>query len=74
MNLGNLTSSAGRLQEALDVLIQRWENTREVWHDDRSRQFEEQYLRPLREELAVGLPAVGLMSQSISAAQRALNE
>ncbi|MCA9045611.1 MAG: hypothetical protein KDA69_14890 [Planctomycetaceae bacterium] len=74
MNLGNLQSSAGRLQEAVDVLMERWENTRDVWRDERARKLEEEYLMPLREQLAITLPAVGLMTQAIAAAQRDLNE
>lgn len=74
MNIGNLTSSAGRLQEALDVLLTRWENTRELWRDERSAKLEDEFLRPLREEMAVALPAVGLISQSIAAARRDLEE
>lgn len=74
MNIGNLQSNAGRLQDALDVLLQRWEKTRELWKDERSERLEEEFLRPLKEELMVTLPAVSLMAQTIGHARRQLDE
>ena len=74
MRPGNLQSSAGRIQDALDVLLQRWEQTREVWRDSRAQHFEDEVIRPLRDELAIATPAIGHMSQILSHAQRELEE
>jgi hypothetical protein len=72
MRSSQLPSAAGRLQDALDVLLRRWEETRELWKDSRAEQFEEEFIRPLREELAVTIPAVGLMAQVLQQAGREL--
>ena len=74
MHVGDLHSASGRLQEALDRLLQTWERTRDEWHDANSSHVEEELLRPLVEEVKGALPAIGLMSQTMQRAVRECSE
>lgn len=74
MNPGNIHSTVGRLQEALDVLKVAWGQTAEVWRDENRRAFEEERLRLVSEEVAAAIPAISNLAQVIQAAQRDLEE
>lgn len=74
MHIGNIQAAAGRLQEALEALQLAWQKTADYWHDERSRQVEEELLRPIAEEATIALPAVSQISQLLAAAARELNE
>ena len=58
MHIGNLQSSSGRIQDALEVLLIRWDETREVWKDQRAERFDEEVIQPLREQIAIATPAM----------------
>ena len=74
MHVGNLRAAAGRLQDALDELLRKWEQTRDAWNDDNSRNIEEQFLQPLAIEVQGALPSIGLMGQAIQQAVRETTE
>lgn len=74
MNVGNLQSGSGRLQEALEELQFAWAAAAEVWNDANSRNFEEQHLRTIQEEVNAALPAVAHLVQVLQAARRELEE
>jgi len=74
MHIGNLSAAAGRLQEALEALQIAWGNVSNEWHDERSRKLEEDYLRPLAQEVNTALPAIGIMAQTLGQASRELDE
>lgn len=74
MNLGNLQSAAGRIQEALEDLQVAWAATREHWDDQPARDFEEQVLAVISQEVSTAFPALGQLTQSFQAAGRACSE
>lgn len=74
MNAGNIQSTLGRLQEALDTLQIAWGHTSEVWRDENRRLFEEEQLRVVAEEVAAAIPAISNLAQVIQAARRDLEE
>jgi hypothetical protein len=40
-------ANAARLATLTKDLVQRWRQTREVWRDNKAREFEEHYIREL---------------------------
>ncbi|MCA9080287.1 MAG: hypothetical protein KDA58_06985 [Planctomycetaceae bacterium] len=74
MHIGNLQSSSGRIQDALEVLLIRWDETREVWKDQRAERFDEEVIQPLREQIAIATPAIGHITQVIARARREVEE
>ncbi|MEZ6065484.1 MAG: hypothetical protein R3B90_07170 [Planctomycetaceae bacterium] len=62
------------MQEALKLLQQSWERTREQWRDENAMHIEEEYLAPLTREFNNALPAIGTMAQTLSQAQRECSE
>ena len=55
MNTGDLSSPPGRLHDAWQKLELRWQGMEREWHDQVSRDFEEQYLAELAPEIARGI-------------------
>lgn len=74
MNIGNLQSSAGRIQEALDDLLTAWQRTREFWNDEQARDFEKQVLDVISKEVATAFPALNQISQAYQTAARDCGE
>lgn len=74
MNVGNLQSGSGRLQEALEELQLAWRATADVWNDANSRNFEEQHVRTIQEEVNAALPAISHLAQVLQSARRELEE
>jgi uncharacterized protein YukE len=74
MNVGNLQAGSGRLQEALEELQRAWSETTEVWKDANARNFDEQYLRTIAEEINVAIPAISHLAQVLQTAHRELEE
>lgn len=74
MRVGNLQSGSSQLQEAFEKLMAAWDQTRDHWSDERARQFEEEHLRPIAEELNLLVPGIGTMSQVIERMVRECDE
>lgn len=74
MNPGNLQSANGRLQDALDMLLLAWENARDKWRDQQAERFEEEHLRPLREQINITCPSISHMAQLMGQAVRECEE
>ena len=50
--------NAARLANLTRELLQRWQQTREVWSDRKAREFEERFIRELESEVNSTLPAI----------------
>lgn len=74
MRIGNLQSSGGRMQEALEMLQVSWMATREHWQDQQAQLFEEKYLKKINEEFTAAFPAISQVSQAFGAAERDCSE
>lgn len=74
MNVGNLQSANGRLQEALQQLQLVWASAADEWNDVNSRVFEEEHMRVIVEEASAAIPAISHLAQQLQAAQRELEE
>ncbi|VAX36250.1 hypothetical protein MNBD_PLANCTO02-3438 [hydrothermal vent metagenome] len=74
MHIGNLSSGAAQIHDALDKLEMAWAEASTHWKDSNSRNIEEKFLAPLLPEVRQAISAMGNMSQSIQSASRALND
>lgn len=63
MKPADLTSGAGRLQDAMKTLKLRWEETKTVWSDVRQIEFEANYLEPLDPQVRLTLDRLRRLSQ-----------
>ncbi len=70
MIVGDLISGAGKLAESLKTLKFHWEETKEVWHDAASREFEEKRLEPLEPIVRLTLDAISRLAEVLDRAQR----
>lgn len=74
MPIGNLQSGAGQLKDAAQKLTLAWEHVRESWNDPKAKQFEEDVIAPLLNEISYVMPAIDQMSTTLVSAKRALDE
>ncbi len=70
MRIADLNTGAGQLRDAIETLRHSWSETREHWHDDNSRHFEENHLRPLASDLASAFPAIDQLAAILAQAER----
>jgi CHAD domain-containing protein len=70
MRTADLTTGAGQLRDAFDVLERAWLDAREHWRDANSRTLEEQYLRPLAARVAAAFPAIRQLATVLAQAER----
>jgi hypothetical protein len=70
MIVGDLVSGAGKLAETMKTLRLHWDETKEVWHDAASRDFEEKRLEPLEPCVRLTLDAVSRLAETLERAQR----
>ncbi len=47
----NLSGNKSRLVSATQELMLRWQETRNCWRDDKSREFDEHYMQDLRAQV-----------------------
>jgi hypothetical protein len=70
MRVFDPTPGTGRLRQAMETLDRQWAATREHWHDEAGRQFEERHLEPLRSELAQALVTIHQLADVLARAER----
>lgn len=56
--------STGRLQlyNARKIMLQKWEETREVWHDGVSQAFEDEFVLPVNQQAQTTVAATDRLS------------
>jgi hypothetical protein len=70
MKVGDLHSGMVKLEQACRDLSRRWEETKVLWHDPMSRQFEEKHLVDLEPEVKVVLEAAARLTDVLEKAQQ----
>ena len=60
----------GQIGKATKDLLSRWNETKMLWSDAVSRQFEEKYLVPLEMDMRTAVNAMDHMSTLLSAIRR----
>lgn len=68
--IADLRSPATRMREALEVLGVRWNDTTEFWNDANSQHVEENFLKPLANELSTSMAAINRLGEVLARAQR----
>lgn len=63
MKSGDLTSGSGRLHDALEVLLVRWEETTAQWQDQVRIDFEKQYIEPVPPRVLSLIERINCLSQ-----------
>jgi hypothetical protein len=74
MKVCDLNSGLGQLAQALSQLKDRWGEVKSHWHDDASREFEEQHLAPLPVRLQRVVASAQRLAAVIDAAERELSD
>jgi hypothetical protein len=59
----DLTSGMGRMQDAMKTIRLRWDETKEVWTDQRSAEFEATYIEPLDPQVRMTMDKLRRLAQ-----------
>jgi hypothetical protein len=70
MKIADLTSGAAKISSAYKTLKVRWDNTKEHWHDDNCRRFEENYIDPLEPQINAALEAISRLAEVLGRAEQ----
>jgi hypothetical protein len=70
MKIADLTSGAAKIATAYKTMRVHWEDTKEHWHDDNRRRFEEKFIDPLEPQIAAALDAIGSLAELLGRAER----
>lgn len=74
MKTCDLGTSLALITHAFTQLKERWNEARQVWHDDAARQFEETHLRPLPDQIQRLFVAAHRLSDILAKAEKELND
>ena len=66
MRIADLTSGAAKIATAYKTLRVHWEDTKEHWHDDNRRRFEESFIDPLEPQIASALDAISALAEILN--------
>ncbi len=70
INISSYTSAAAQLADASDKLEISWARTQDDWNDGNSRNFEENHLKPVLQEIKIALQAIQNFSNVLIQAKR----
>lgn len=70
MKTGDLASGPARLFKAWQKLNMHWDETRQLWHDPVSLQFEQTYLHAWEPQLATTLERMRALAGQLNTAER----
>jgi hypothetical protein len=59
-----------QLSRALKDFKQRWAQSRGQWDDAAAEKFEEEFVRPLDQQVSQAIAAIGRMAEMLAAAKR----
>ncbi len=70
MTICDLVTSMSHIQRATKRLEERWQETREVWNDAVSKEFQEKYLEPIVPELRITFAAIQELTELFAKAEK----
>jgi len=70
MHIADLHTGIAKLMEATEALREAWEETKLHWHDDNSRNLEENHLRPILPNVKLAIDATNRMAEVLARAER----
>ena len=74
MRICDLSSSIGQLRRATKELGEKWEQTKEFWDDQASKEFEETYLQPLLPTMTLTMNSVQKLEEILRKAEKDCGE
>ena len=74
MKVGDIHSGAVKLEQGMRALMLRWEQTKTVWRDTASKNFEGKYLADLEPQVKVIIEAAARLAEVLDRAQQEVSE
>jgi len=74
MRVGDLSSGASKLANALKQLNLKWESAKETWGDSRARAFQKDNVEPLLPAVKETLDSLGRLAEVLDRAVRDVSE
>ncbi|MEX2026427.1 MAG: hypothetical protein WEH44_03985 [Pirellulaceae bacterium] len=74
MRMCDLNTGLGQLTHAFADLRDRWAETKDQWHDDVGRQFEQNHLQPIPSRLQLLVAAVSRLTETLEQAEKELDD
>lgn len=74
MRVGDLSSGASKLANALKQINLKWEQATETWHDARAKSFHKENIEPLLPNVKDTLDALGRLAEVLDRAARDVSE
>ena len=74
MKVGDLSSGAAKLANALKQLNIKWKSATDTWRDGRARSFHKENIEPLLPAVKETLDALGRLAEVLDRASRDVSE
>jgi uncharacterized protein YukE len=74
MRVGDLSSGASKLANALKQMNLKWDAATETWHDARAKAFHKENVEPLRPSVKDTLDALGRLAEVLDRAARDVSD
>jgi hypothetical protein len=74
MRVGDLSSGASKMANALKQFNIKWESAKETWNDTRAKAFQKDNVEPLLPAVKETLDAVGRLAEVLDRAIRDVSE
>ena len=74
MRVGDLSSGASKLANAVKQMNLKWESTTDTWHDARAKAFHKDHVEPLLPAVKETLDALGRLAEVIDRAAREVGD
>jgi hypothetical protein len=74
MRVGDLSSGASKLANAIKQLNIKWESAAEGWHDVRAKAFHKDHIDPLTPRIKETLDALGRLAEVLDRAIRDVSD
>jgi uncharacterized protein YukE len=74
MKVGDLSSGASKLANALKQLHLKWDSATDTWHDGRSKSFHKDHVEPLLPAVKETLDALGRLAEVFDRAARDVSD
>lgn len=74
MKVGDLSSGASKLANALKQMNLKWEAAKETWHDGRAKAFHKDHIEPLLPAVKETLDALGRLAEVLDRAARDVSD
>jgi hypothetical protein len=74
MHIADLNTGTAKLIEAAEMLEEAWAEAKLYWHDEKSRDLEENHLTPIYPHVKLAIDAVNRLSDVLARAERECDE